>query len=46
VIASSAIYIAHRETVRRQSTATRAAAAAGSTAVNPADPAAADRSRP
>lgn len=38
VIASSAIYIAHRETVRRQSTATQAAAAAGSTAVAPADP--------
>jgi drug/metabolite transporter (DMT)-like permease len=46
VIASSAIYIAHRESVRRQSTATRAAAAVGSTAVNPADPAAAERSRP
>ncbi len=42
-IAASAIYIAHRETVRRQSTATRAAATAGS---NPADPVAGDRGRP
>ena len=38
VIASSAIYIAHRETVRRQSTATTAAASAGSTTVAPTDP--------
>jgi len=38
VIASSAIYIAHRETVRRQSTATQAAATAGSAAVAPTDP--------
>jgi drug/metabolite transporter (DMT)-like permease len=38
VIASSAIYIAHRETVRRQSTATQAAATAGSATVAPADP--------
>jgi drug/metabolite transporter (DMT)-like permease len=38
VIASSAIYIAHRESVRKQSTATQAAAAAGSTTVAPADP--------
>lgn len=38
VIASSAIYIAHRETVRRQSTATQAAATAGSATVAPTDP--------
>jgi drug/metabolite transporter (DMT)-like permease len=43
VIALSAIYIAHRETVRRQSTATQAAAAAGSTTVTPADPVSGDR---
>jgi drug/metabolite transporter (DMT)-like permease len=46
VIASSAIYIAHRETVRRQSTATQAAAGAGSTTVTPVDAAAGDKSRP
>jgi drug/metabolite transporter (DMT)-like permease len=46
VIASSAIYIAHRETVRRQSAATRAAATAGGAAVAPADAAAGDRGRP